>query len=820
MPSKKSPKKRNQHVVEVRKLAAIMFTDMVGYSALAQRNEKLALELLEEHKRLLRMIFARHRGHEIKTIGDAFLVEFSSALDATQCAVEIQKVLQQRNERSKQERIIQIRIGIHVGDIVYREKDVFGDGVNIASRIEPIAGAGGICLSEDVARQVQNKIDYALIRLGRGELKNIEVPVGIYKVLLPWQQGRLPMSDRIGFIMRQRRSRTFVVVIGLLIFMIGLSWMIFQNYLTKVSVDSTLSEKSIAVLPFQNFGGGPENDYFVDGMTESLITDLAKIQGLFVIARNSMFQYKGKPVKVRDVGKDLKVRFVLEGSVQRSGGKVRVNAQLIDALTEAHVWSDRYDREVKDIFALQDDISMNIIRALELKLSENEQSKMRTERTSSVDAQELYWKGLQYSRRRTKADSDSAIKYLDLAVKHDPAYAAAHATLASTLRFRYAFGLERQPVVLERAKQELATALALNPTLPEAMLVKGLILREEGDLAGAIQTLQKELEENPNDAQCLYYLGNAFRDVGDFMKAVQFHKRAFDREPLYFWNAYNLAIDYWQLREEDNLWKYTQKAIELDSAHFLGTMLLGYALAFQSKEKEAVAAMTKAIVSEPNHLDSYGARAEVYKQFGMFDKAINDLTYLFEKDPYSLTGLSSAFPLLLNLNKYRDAERIIQTFLTRPVLPLGQGVDSKSFVWLYRGVLKEAQGDKKEAQASYKEARSAIERNLDRFPESPALRSAYGLILGCQGEFSRAAEEVEKAIRTVPSQYDYTFDLARVYALSNNKSKMLQYLQKTIDLGRLDLDMMKMDVFLKNFRRDKDFRMLFQNAQNKQAARQ
>ncbi len=806
--AQRKPQRSKSRGKELRKLAAIMFTDMVGYSGLAQKNEKLALELLEEHKKLLRPVFPKFQGREIKTIGDAFLVEFASALDAAQCAVEIQKTIHQRNERTRVDRRFQIKIGLHVGDVVFKDKDVLGDGVNIASRIEPVAGPGGICISEDVARQIQNKIGFPLLKLGKGELKNIEVPVQLFRILLPWQQRVLPFSDRLGFLLRQKRSRTFAAVIGVLILLFGASWMLFQTYVSRATAGASAPEKSIAVLPFQNFAGGAEDEYFVDGMTESLITDLAKVPGLFVIARNSMFQYKGKAVKVKNVGQELNVRYVLEGSIQRSGSKVRVNMQLIDAMTEAHIWSDRYDREVADIFALQDDLSMKIVQALQLRLAEAEQSMFKADRATNYEAQDLYWKGLQHSKRKTKQDNDQAIRYLGEALEKDPKYASAHATLASTLRFRYAIGFDRSPAILERAREHTARALEINPMHAEGMVMKGLLQREEGKLKEAIQTLLKEYESNPNDAQCLYYLGNSYRDAGYWTKAIEFHKKAFEIEPFYLANAYNLAADYWVLGKAEEVNRYSEKAIALDPQNFLGLMMKAYGLGHSGHEAEALTYMAKAIAAEPNHADTYGSRSEVYKLAGRFDEAYKDIQYLMEKDRYSLTGIASALPFFMNIGRIKEAERIVETSLGRPILPLALGIDYKALLLLSKGMIKREQGKQPDADAAFIAARKALEQRLLDFPDSAPLLSMHGVILACQGKHEEAVAELQKANAAIPGVAQTTFDIARAYALHGDKQKTLQYLRQAVEEGKHDFEMMRTDWFFKPLRKDAEFNAL------------
>jgi adenylate cyclase len=308
-----------QDGTEHRKLAAIMFTDMVGYSALAERNEELALELLEEHRRLLRSIFPKHRGSEIKTIGDGFLAEFSSALAAVQCGIEIQEKIAKRNSVNPSQGNFQVRIGIHAGDVVHRDDDVIGDGVNIAARIEPLAEAGGICISQQVFDQVENRVAKSLKRMGQVKLKNMMRPLEVYGVVCEGAATGPP----------------------------------------DLAQDSKSSEtqKSIAVLPFLNMSSDPENEYLSDGLTEDLIMAFSQLKGLRVPARTSSFAFKGKNEDIRKIGQQLNVKTILEGSVRKVGNRLRITAQLINAAHGDHLWSQTFDREMQEVFAIQDEIT-------------------------------------------------------------------------------------------------------------------------------------------------------------------------------------------------------------------------------------------------------------------------------------------------------------------------------------------------------------------------------------------------------------------------------------------------------------------------------
>src|SRR5947209_8375954 len=343
-----------------------MFTDMVGYSALSQRDDKLALELLEEHRQLLRQIFPRFHGTEIKTIGDAFLVEFNSALEAAQCAIEIQRALAKRNADAPAGRQIQVKIGVHIGDVIHREGDVYGDGVNIASRIEPLAGAGGICVSMDVERQIRNAVETRFEKLAPTELKNISGAMDLFRIVLPWEQQSQVKSQnaelRTSSVTRKSNKSVLITAVGVLL-LIALGWWWTtrprKNSSAQVASGSTATaaasspvaaatsapDKSIAVLPFENLSEDKSNAFFADGVQDEILTNLAKVADLKVISRTSVMQFRDKGARnLREIAQQLGVAHVLEGSVQRAASKIRINAQLIDARNDAHLWAQTYDR--------------------------------------------------------------------------------------------------------------------------------------------------------------------------------------------------------------------------------------------------------------------------------------------------------------------------------------------------------------------------------------------------------------------------------------------------------------------------------------------
>src|SRR5262249_35624720 len=391
---------------EIRKLAAIMFTDMVGYSALSQRDDKLALQLLEEHRRLLRESFPRFQGTEFKTIGDAFLVEFQSALEAAQCAIAIQRTLAHRNTDVPPDRRIEVKIGIHIGDVVHRSGDVYGDGVNIASRIEPLAGAGGICVSMDVERQIRNAVETRFEKLAPTELKNISVPMDLFRIVLPWERDtRLtaqPQKTSHGATRRRMPWHEVVLAVLLVVGLIGAAVFFLRHRVLQqannpatsqpaASSAAAVPEKSIAVLPFENLSEEKANAFFTDGVQDQILSDLAQIADLKVTSRTSVMQYKSGALRnLRDIGQQLGVAHVVEGSVQRAANKIRVSAQLIDARNDAHLWAQPYDRDLADVFAIQSEIAKAIADQLQAKLSPNEKKAIEQPPTNDVTAFDLY----------------------------------------------------------------------------------------------------------------------------------------------------------------------------------------------------------------------------------------------------------------------------------------------------------------------------------------------------------------------------------------------------------------------------------------------
>lgn len=425
-----------------RKLAVILHADVVGSTRLVHGNETLAHQRIQEVFRRLSETIKSYGGISHEQRGDALVAEFDRASDAVAAALAFQAENTQFNSTLDDDIQPYLRMGIAMGEVVIADNTVTGDGVVLAQRLEQLAKSGGVCIQGAAHETVPQRLPFAYESLGEQEVKGYDEPVRAYAVEL--KRGHtIPRPERHG---RRRSKWVVVAAMGLLIVIGGgLAW--FQPWVVReepASIERMAfplpDEPSIAVLPFDNLSGDSEQDYFVDGISDTLITILARLPNVFVIARNSTFTYRGKPVKVQQVAEDLGVRYVLEGSVQKSGGNVRINAQLIDALSGRHVWAKQYDREVNDIFALQDDIARNVATAMEVELTEGEQARTWRSQTKSADAYDIYARGIQLSRRFTPADNAEAQRAFQKAVALDPEFAAGWVMLAWTFLYEGRFG--------------------------------------------------------------------------------------------------------------------------------------------------------------------------------------------------------------------------------------------------------------------------------------------------------------------------------------------------------------------------------------------
>jgi TolB-like protein/class 3 adenylate cyclase len=522
-----------------RRLTTILAADVVGYSRLMAGDEAGTLTSLKALRReLIEPKTVEYHGRVVKLMGDGTLMEFGSVVDAVSFAVDVQQAMAERNAKALPDRRITYRIGINIGDIIVEGDDIYGDGVNVAARLEGLAEPGGICVSRTVFNHVHGKVDLSFDDLGEQEVKNIPKPVQVFRVLLD-----APVVDHGAIAATVKRSLRWPMVAGSLIVLVIMMGVILwqQPWAPReepASVEAMAfplpNKPSIAVLPFNNMSDDASQEYFADGMTEDVITDLSKISALFVIARNSSFSYKGKQVKVRQVAEELGVRYVLEGSVRRAGNEVRINAQLIDATTGGHLWAERYDGTLDDVFDLQDQVTAQIVAALAVSLTGEEQAQQAHRDTENAEAHDAYLQGWARYKLLTPANLAEAVPFFEEALRLDPTYAQARAALASVYWDAYqndwAFDLDMPSFRAEsRANEHLEEALK-RPT-PLAHVLQSRMIASLGFPGEAIVEAEKAVELNSSDATALAGLANALVLAGRPAEGPEFIERAMRLDP-------------------------------------------------------------------------------------------------------------------------------------------------------------------------------------------------------------------------------------------------------------------------------------------------
>ncbi|MEW9920933.1 adenylate/guanylate cyclase domain-containing protein [Marimonas sp. MJW-29] len=519
-----------------RHLRAILAADMVGYSRLIEADEFGVVQRQKAHlSELIEPLLAKHDGRLVKLMGDGVLATFDSVIDAVSFAVEVQRAMPGREAAHPEETRIRYRIGVNLGDVLEDEGDIFGDGVNIAARLEEMADPGGICISGTAYDHLKSQVDVGYEPLGEVSVKNIEHPVRAYRVLLDADAAIVPAE--------KRRKRPFIpaVLVALLALGVG-GWLAVDRLgfpSSDTQTDMLVSENrqddrpSIAVLPFNNLGGGPEQDYFSDGMTEDLITDLSQVSGLFVLARNTTFAYKNRAVNVQKVGEELDVAFVLEGSVRKAGERVRINAQLIDAKTGGHVWAARYDGELTNVFALQDTVVQQIVEALSVELEADEEERLKRDVQVNSEAYDLVLRGLERMRRFSPNTNLEAREFFEAALEVDPDYGRALADLALT----YAMEAEQHwtdspQVAGQKAIQLAEEARAIDPRVAQTHFVLTVAYRVVGRVEDSIDAAHAALKLDPNYADGYATLASSLNYANRPEEALAAIRLAIELNPI------------------------------------------------------------------------------------------------------------------------------------------------------------------------------------------------------------------------------------------------------------------------------------------------
>jgi adenylate cyclase len=667
-----------------RKLTAILSADVKGYSRLMGENEVQTLKTLSAYFQIMTTLIQKNQGKVLNIAGDNLLADFESVVDAVLCGVEIQKELRTKNAELAEGQRVEFRIGINLGDVIREGESIYGDGVNIAARLESLSEAGGLCISGTAFDQVRNKVDLGYKYLGEQTVKNIALPVRVYKVLMePEAAGKVIGEKKAK--PRQWQMATMGLVIGVIVVVAAIViWKLYTpsapqpEVISKEKITASLSEKpsstvppsaeavpkekgipplpekvskpvappapkvevaskekmafplpdkpSIAVLPFVNMSEDPKQEFFVDGMTEEILTALSKCPNLFVIARNSTFTYKGKAVKVKQVSEELGVRYVLEGSIQRSGDRIRVNAQLIDALKGHHLWAERYDRSVKDIFAIQDEITMKIITALQVKLTSGEMIHVLAKGAKNIDAFTKYLQAVDLWTRLTKESNAQAKKLLEEAIALDPEYPGPYIGLAKTYGMDVFLGTTQSPdQSLARAFELAQKAISLDNTNGAAYSVLSWLYATKRQYEKAIAESERAISLNPNSAESYMRLGLVLAYAGRAEEGIPYIQNALRLNPFPSPNYFsNLAVIYCESGHYEKAIEAAKRALQSEPNTPIPYTTLAISYIRLGREEEARAAAVEILRTNPKwSLERY-AKIAPYTQ-PQVERNIEDL---------------------------------------------------------------------------------------------------------------------------------------------------------------------------------------------------
>ena len=578
-----------------RRLAAILAADVVGYSRLMQTNEEQTLSSLRQHRReYFDPVVAKHGGRIFKVMGDGFLIEFASVLNAARCAVEIQRGMPERNADIPEDRQFKFRMGINFGDLIVDGDDFHGDGVNLAVRLQGLAPPGGIACSAAVRNEVSNKLDVAFSDQGDRRVKNIVQPVRVY--FADWGQ---PGAQAAG-------GMALLAGVG------------------QVRPD----RPSLAILPFANLSNDPEQEFFSDGITEDIITDMSNVSGLFVLSRNTVFAYKGRAQNLERIARELGVAYVVEGSVRKVGNRVRINTELVEGATDGHIWAARYDRDLTDIFAVQDEITKAIVEQLKVKLLPEEKKAIEQAPTENVEAYTHYLRGREYYYIASKANHLMAKQNYARAIELDPNYARAYAGIAvcdSRLRTHYGFEIPIEDILATTDK-----ALAIDPNLPEAYAARGFALAVGNRREEAIAAFEKALELDPACHEANRYYAEFCVTDGHFEGAAQLFIRAMAIKPTDYGSPFMLINVFRSLGQQDKAESYARigirKAEDELKAHpedANAACLGAIALAFLGEHEKSLEWLARSLATAPGDANVQYNAACTYCQLGEAERAID-----------------------------------------------------------------------------------------------------------------------------------------------------------------------------------------------------
>ncbi len=594
------------------RLAAILSADVVGYSRLMSEDEEATVRTLTEYREQVELLVRQHRGRVVDFRGDDFLAEFPAALEAVRCGVEIQRVLEGRNADLAADRRMQFRIGIHLGDVRVEGERIYGDGVNIAARLEGLAAPGGVCISAEVHGLVENKLDVVFRDLGEQSVKNIARPVRVYAAEL----GAAPETP-----MRRRSSGVPAALAVLVLAAAALGWWLVVGRGEEPRAIDAGRIRALAVLPLENLSGDPEREYFADGMTEALITTLAKVEALRVISRTSVMQYKRARKPLPEIARELGVDAVVEGSVLYAGDRVRITAQLIDAATDQHLWTESYDRDLGDTLALQSEVARAIAREVQVELTPRDESRLARVRPVDAGAHEAYLTGRYFLWQVSPESLGRAKREFERSIDLDPSYAPAYAGLSDVYYFQSIYGLVRPLDSMPQQKQAALDAVERDETLPEAQISLARALTIEWDWEGAERAYLRVLELNPGNADAELSYASVLANLGRLDEAEGHFRRARELDPMSplvnAWLGQYLVLSGEPERAIEQLHHTLSLAPDFMNAH----LFLGQAYLELGRDADAIAEFRQGMEIGAHEPTLVGALASLLASAGERDEA-------------------------------------------------------------------------------------------------------------------------------------------------------------------------------------------------------
>jgi len=676
-----------------RRLAAIVFCDMVGYSYLMEESETQALQLLGEYRQIAAKTIQAHSGEIIDTVGDGLFAAFGSAVDAVRAAVAIQNDLAARNRLEGGHQPLLARIGIHLGDLLQEGQHLFGSGVNVASRIELLAPPGGIYVSGEVYQQVRNQKGLSFRDIGERQLRNIKEPVRIYDLVPGEEAGEAKRPE------------------------------------------ATTGLRAIAVLPFQNMSPDPENEYFSDGMTEEILTRLSKIRELKVASRSTVFRYKGKGIDPREVGRELGVGSVLEGSVRKLGNRLRITAQLINAVDGFHLWSEGYDRNLDDLFAIQDEVSESIAQALRVNLTEAERVQLSAVPTRSIEAYDYYSRGRHLFYQYTRGGHRAAIEMYLKALELDPNYALAYAGLAVCYAFLIVRGWEENATWLSKAEEAALKALGIDQRLPEAHFALGYVYEMKEDWDKEEGAMRRVLLLDPNHAHAHDSLGDVYYHHDQLEEAMSEYQTALRLDPFHPRAPIQLAATYEKAGQYRAAIAQLQRTSELLPDFDWTWIYLGDLHHSRGNYEEALRAYARARAIDPANVDAKVGLGLTYAAMRRFEEGERIVKELLESSSKPREENADYLFLVAMLHRARgDHEKAITS------LEKAMSVARRRYHRVYMGALAETyslMGDKDNALSWY---RKTIESEKHSSPYMIQFHYSLGMLCEEKKDFRAASE--------------------------------------------------------------------------------